>query len=217
MSSETTLPLCKLCEKPPHDLGDDCFHCTGSCNMSNAILTHDEWRKLMAVPAPAPEGVKYGCYCDLEPGQSPDGCVIDEGKPLGCVYATIGGRKERCPYWRPIEGKKPAPAQDVEGVVIPVCKIDGRNTVESAHVEVPSEWTASAWPSGCWRTSSEQPINRMVSCGMGTGQQASSTGNNATLALDRQGCHQQRSASTRLGLRKGLRAGACVQEGGLGR
>ena len=45
---------------------------------------------------------KYGCHCDLDVGQTPDGCVIDEGKPWNCIYATKGIRKEQCEWWRPL-------------------------------------------------------------------------------------------------------------------
>ena len=30
---------------------------------------------------------KYGCYCELEPGESPDGCLIDEGRPYDCDWS----------------------------------------------------------------------------------------------------------------------------------
>ena len=43
---------------------------------------------------------KYGCHCDLEPGEKPDGCVIDESVRSDCVYASKGIKKEDCEYWR---------------------------------------------------------------------------------------------------------------------
>ena len=46
--------------------------------------------------------LKYGCHCDLEEGQSPDGCVIDEGRIRDCHYAKKDMRKEQCEHWRPI-------------------------------------------------------------------------------------------------------------------
>jgi hypothetical protein len=53
---------------------------------------------------PQAEPVAYGCYCDLGPGEAPDGCVIDEGRPQDCVKSHRGGikRKEDCPEWRPV-------------------------------------------------------------------------------------------------------------------
>ena len=44
--------------------------------------------------------LRYGCHCDLEPHMKPDGCLIDEGKAYGCIYAKTGMRKEQCKYWR---------------------------------------------------------------------------------------------------------------------
>lgn len=45
--------------------------------------------------------MNYGCHCDLEPGDVPDGCVIDEARPYDCVYAKKYSAKEDCPEWRP--------------------------------------------------------------------------------------------------------------------
>ena len=47
--------------------------------------------------------LKYGCYCDLEPGrQALNDCVIDTGEFYNCIYAKEGMRKEQCEYWRVI-------------------------------------------------------------------------------------------------------------------
>ena len=48
------------------------------------------------------EPKKYGCYCGLEPGESPDGCLIDEGRPYDCANASRVASKEQCEYWRPV-------------------------------------------------------------------------------------------------------------------
>lgn len=45
--------------------------------------------------------VPYGCHVDLEPGEEPDGCVLDEGCPEDCIYASRISCKEECSYWRP--------------------------------------------------------------------------------------------------------------------
>ena len=45
----------------------------------------------------------HGCHCDLEPGQNPDGCVLDEGRPQDCVYASKKVLKQECEYWKPIQ------------------------------------------------------------------------------------------------------------------
>jgi hypothetical protein len=52
---------------------------------------------------PTDKAEKYGCHCDLDDGQQPDRCVIDDGNLDGCVYArTIclrGRSKTDCRYW----------------------------------------------------------------------------------------------------------------------
>ena len=50
--------------------------------------------------------VKYGCHCDLEPGQQPDGCMLDGGDYEDCIYAKKGMKKEDCKHWKPIEAVK---------------------------------------------------------------------------------------------------------------
>lgn len=44
----------------------------------------------------------HGCHVDLEEGNSPDGCVIDQNRRQDCLYARKHERKEQCGYWRPI-------------------------------------------------------------------------------------------------------------------
>jgi hypothetical protein len=50
---------------------------------------------------------EYGCHVDLEPGQKPDSCVIDEGIPHTCIYAGTlvaqGKDKHACEYWQRIK------------------------------------------------------------------------------------------------------------------
>jgi len=47
--------------------------------------------------------IKYGCHCDLEYDQKPDGCVLDEGKPYNCIYACDNIKtKWDCKYWKVI-------------------------------------------------------------------------------------------------------------------
>lgn len=51
------------------------------------------------------DGQKFGCHCDIEAmedGFEPDGCVIDEGRPQDCIYASCGD-KWKCREWRPIK------------------------------------------------------------------------------------------------------------------
>ncbi len=53
-----------------------------------------------------PDPVVYGCHCDLEPGQAPDGCVL-LGDGDYCIYANslrkAGKTVADCEYWRPIK------------------------------------------------------------------------------------------------------------------
>jgi hypothetical protein len=42
----------------------------------------------------------YGCHCDLEEGQEPDGCVIDSGDYNDCIFAYEDMKKEDCKYWK---------------------------------------------------------------------------------------------------------------------
>lgn len=44
----------------------------------------------------------WGCHCDLDPDQEPDGCVIDEGRPQDCVNTRLKHitDKTQCQYWR---------------------------------------------------------------------------------------------------------------------
>lgn len=48
----------------------------------------------------------YGCHCDLEEGQAPDACVIDQGRPNDCVHAMheekAAGWKNKCVHWKPV-------------------------------------------------------------------------------------------------------------------
>lgn len=49
----------------------------------------------------------WGCHCDLEEGQKPDGCVLDTGGYQDCVYARSADSKQKCQYWQPVQFKKP--------------------------------------------------------------------------------------------------------------
>jgi hypothetical protein len=44
----------------------------------------------------------FGCHFDLEPGQIPDACVIDLGRPHECINAKSITCKEQCSYWREV-------------------------------------------------------------------------------------------------------------------
>lgn len=53
------------------------------------------------------EQPKFGCHCELDSNQEPDGCVIDDGLPDDCVHAIElarnGKDKTSCKYWLPIK------------------------------------------------------------------------------------------------------------------
>jgi hypothetical protein len=72
---------------------------------SDTIKTfaHEVW---LAGIASTQLPVVYGCHCDLEPGQAPDGCVL-LGEGDYCIYANslrkAGKTVADCEYWRPIK------------------------------------------------------------------------------------------------------------------
>jgi hypothetical protein len=50
------------------------------------------------------EGRTFGCHCDLNPDEKPDGCVIDNDDHWSCIYAVFkSGRKRQsrwtCEFW----------------------------------------------------------------------------------------------------------------------
>jgi hypothetical protein len=92
------------------------------------LLSSEDAKRLLAlVPAGAPEDQveglrelsegdavvianqekKFGCFCDLEPGMAPDGCVIDENRPDDCTSAKplIAAGKDQwsCREWRVVQ------------------------------------------------------------------------------------------------------------------
>ena len=56
----------------------------------------------LSTDLPNKDNIKFGCYCDLEEGQSPDDCVMDTGKLHECIYAKKGMSKWNCKYWKAI-------------------------------------------------------------------------------------------------------------------
>lgn len=51
------------------------------------------------------DGKTYGCHIDLADDETPDGCVLDEGRMEDCLHGTLGSGRERksrwtCPYWK---------------------------------------------------------------------------------------------------------------------
>jgi hypothetical protein len=72
-------------------------------SIANRLGMHDAADAIQQIHSNLPI-LRYGCHCDLEPGQNPDGCVIDDGLPMNCIYAKTGMRKEQCLYWRIVKG-----------------------------------------------------------------------------------------------------------------
>jgi hypothetical protein len=78
-------------------------------------LSMDERKALDVIFAALPNNneayePKYGCHCDLDPGQEPDECVLDEGRASDCVLAERliqnGKGRDDCAEWRIIERKE---------------------------------------------------------------------------------------------------------------
>lgn len=48
----------------------------------------------------------YACHCDLNPGETPDTCVIDAGRSDDCALASIHrdnpNWKHQCEHWKPV-------------------------------------------------------------------------------------------------------------------
>ena len=49
---------------------------------------------------------KFGCHCDLEPGQEHEGCVLDYGRREDCDNAMTLDKRENCEYWQPFKQTK---------------------------------------------------------------------------------------------------------------
>lgn len=64
------------------------------------------------------DGKNYGCHVDLNPGEQPDGCVLDYDAPSDCVYAIHGNGRVRkskwtCEHWKPVEEQEDAANEKV--------------------------------------------------------------------------------------------------------
>lgn len=58
MSEQEQLPVCALCGQAPHRSGQTVYCATVACGMTGALVTADDWRRLMARPSLAPEHVE---------------------------------------------------------------------------------------------------------------------------------------------------------------
>lgn len=61
---------------------------------------------IQEVPPPLvlapPARARYGCHCELPPGEEPGPCVIDLNRRDCCGHAMRGIRREQCEFWQPI-------------------------------------------------------------------------------------------------------------------
>lgn len=101
-----------------------------SCGLVSAITN------LRAALAEPEQIAAHGCHIDLEPGQSADACVFDDGRIEDCAYAwklqREGKGKEACAEWRPIKLIKPTPHTPVELTDEEIALISGE-CAASAH------------------------------------------------------------------------------------
>ncbi|MFY2597007.1 hypothetical protein ACOTHJ_13785 [Achromobacter xylosoxidans] len=74
-------------------------------NASISVHLSEQRRKSLGSAPSAddkPAG-RYGCHCELPPGQMPDACVIDQGQRDNCCLAQDGRTRNSCEYWQPIQ------------------------------------------------------------------------------------------------------------------
>jgi hypothetical protein len=112
------------------------------CNQDGKFQSaRSDWRAMLAA-APTPpvdavpgEPVAMGCHCDLDPDSTPDGCVLDSGRPEDCTRTKSGKitRREDCDEWKPIRlaasvasraGSKPVAWADDEGRVLSAMQME---------------------------------------------------------------------------------------------
>lgn len=62
-------------------------------------------------------GTVYACFADVDVGEEPlKDCVLDEGDPNACIYASRLRKRESCHLWQPRNCTLAAqPAQDSGG------------------------------------------------------------------------------------------------------
>lgn len=49
-----------------------------------------------------PRATRYGCHCELPPGEAPGPCVIDLNQRQYCGHAMKGISRDECQFWQPI-------------------------------------------------------------------------------------------------------------------
>jgi hypothetical protein len=114
MSSAFNTPDNDAPALPLHQQFKDAFRATGyvtngqAWELADAAMTVHR-KDLAAAPTPPVdavpgEPVAMGCHCDLDPDSTPDGCVLDSGRPEDCTRTKSGKitRREDCDEWKPI-------------------------------------------------------------------------------------------------------------------
>lgn len=95
------------------DAGDTtCYGCREKVDKSNIdvcqqflrSLKHSEhgYKRLPECLAAEQREERWGCHCDLDPGMTPDDCVVGGSNVGDCIYAARVSRKEDCEYWRKV-------------------------------------------------------------------------------------------------------------------
>lgn len=64
-----------------------------------ALAGDPDWRA-RAASLSAPDG-SWACHVEVDIGEQPDACVLDEGRKEDCLYAPKCGTKEKCVWWAP--------------------------------------------------------------------------------------------------------------------
>ncbi len=75
-------------------------------DVAPAIATPKPASSVVAFAKPAtperPRATRYGCHCELPPGEEPGPCVIDLNQRQYCGHAMKGIRRDECQFWQPI-------------------------------------------------------------------------------------------------------------------
>ena len=75
-------------------------------DVAPAIATPKPAAPVVAFPKPStterPRAARYGCHCELPPGEAPGPCVIDLNQRQYCGHAMKGIRRDECQFWQPI-------------------------------------------------------------------------------------------------------------------
>lgn len=93
MSEQENLPVCVLCGEAPHRGGQTVYCATVACGMTGALVTADEWRRLMARPRLAREHVKElrELLRECEAYDRSFGVVNKDSAAIRAALAALGG------------------------------------------------------------------------------------------------------------------------------